>query len=231
MTLTNTHDQDVDQLVVESITKAIVDAYYPDRVRIANTARSRAQAAQSVVTAVAGAVVAGFTLSTLASYGMVTRVISCVAVALWLAASVLYVIAIAVPAVPESQADEAPDARAMIRMILTRAKAEAKVVDRRQRTANIVAGTALGMTVLAFAIGVLGPAPAHEGTVHLTPDGVRLLQVACTPTATTLRGRVDEASLSAQFVKVVVDPGTCEEHEERELLIPRAAVVLVESET
>ncbi|ATO13734.1 hypothetical protein CO540_07775 [Micromonospora sp. WMMA2032] len=212
--------------LLTSVQEAVVQAYYPDRVRAASSARTRAQAAQSVVTVFAGALVATFTLTALASAAPVTRVAGCVAVALWLFAAVLYVRAIAtVVPPPPTAAREAPDARSLIEEVLRRGDREARQVDRRQTWANLVSVVALAATVATFcaALFVEHPDKTRPGVLILGPDGQATLRALCGPAVgPKVEGKVDVRSMSGQFVSVRL--ARCGDRRDVTVRVPRSAV-------
>ncbi|TNH29287.1 hypothetical protein FHG89_13150 [Micromonospora orduensis] len=211
--------------LLTSVQDAVVQAYYPDRVRAAAGARTRAQAAQSVVTVFAGALVATFTLTSLATAAPVTRVGGCAAVTLWLLAAVLYVRAIAtiVPAAPTA-AREARDGRSLVEEVLKRGDDEARQVDRRQRTANLASVLALAVTMLTFgsALFVEHPDKARRGVLILGTEGQATLRALCGTGEARVDGEIDVTSFSGQFVSVRLD--RCGERRDVTVRIPRSAV-------
>ncbi|MCZ7417943.1 hypothetical protein O7605_08960 [Verrucosispora sp. WMMA2121] len=208
-----------------SVQEAVVHAYYPDRVRTASGARTRAQAGQSVVTVFAGALVATFTLTSLANAPQLTRAGGCVAVGLWLLAAVLYVRAIAtsVPVGPEA-APAARDARSLIEEVLKRADREALQIDRRQSMANIVSVLALVATVFTFTTALLMEQPdkSRRGVLILGAEGQGLLATLCNAPLERLEGDIDVTTLGGQYVAITVP--RCGTDGQVTLRIPRSAV-------
>ncbi|MFC0509435.1 hypothetical protein [Micromonospora costi] len=211
--------------LLTSVQDAVVQAYYPDRVRAATGARTRAQAAQSVVTVFAGALVATFTLTSLASTALVTRIGGCLAVALWLLAAVLYVRAIAtiVPPGPTA-AREVRDARSLIAEVLSRGDEEARQVDRRQTVANGASVVALAATVFTFASALFvdHPDKSRPGVVILGPEGQATVAALCGAPVARVEGDLDVTSLSGQFVSITLD--RCGDRRGVTVRLPRSAV-------
>ncbi|RIV37740.1 hypothetical protein [Micromonospora radicis] len=208
-----------------AVQEAVVQAYYPDRVRGASGARTRAQAAQSVVTVFAGALVATFTLTSLADAALITRAGGCVSVGLWLLAAVLYVHAIAasVPVGPDA-ARATRDARSLIDEVLKRADREALQIDRRQGRANWVSVIALMATVFTFATALfmVEPDKARPGVLILSAEGQVLLASLCGAPMERLEGDIDVTTLAGQYVAVTVP--RCGPREQATLRIPQSAV-------
>ena len=220
-----------ERLLHETVFQAIADSYYPDRVKAAAIARSRAQAAQSIVAAITGALVAVFSLSVLQEQSLLTRIGGCVSVTLWLAASVAYVRAVAVAIPTIAQAGGASSINDFVRQVLNKADAEAASVDGRQAIANRLSIVALLATVATFSAAILqiGGPPSFEATVHVNERGSEVLSLSCGRTIRSVSGDVVETSIAGQFIRLTADPGACDVESRVELSIPRSSVELIES--
>ncbi|MBM7086246.1 hypothetical protein [Micromonospora humidisoli] len=214
--------------LLTSVQEAVVQAYYPDRVRAATGARTRAQAAQSVVTVFAGGLVATFTLTSLSSTAVVTRIGGCLAVALWLLAAVLYVRAIST-AVPLglAAASVARDGRSLIEEVLKRGDDEAKRVDQRQVVANRSSVVALGVTVLTLALALFvdHPDKSRLGWLVLGPEGQAVVAALCGNRTERVEGEIDLTTLTGQFISITVD--RCGSQRQVTLRLPKNAVTAV----
>lgn len=218
-------DNEAEQLR-DAVLKTIVEAYYPDRTRIGALARTRAQAAQSAVTLVVGALVGTFTFTVLASQPMLTRLLGLAAVLTWAVTSLLYVRAVAVPVTPPVGPMEVFSADELIRLVLDRADTESRAVDSRQRWANGSAVVALVITAATLAVGTLGDRSRFEKAA-VTIDGAQrdAAARACPGRAlgASFDADVDMATLAEPWVTVRVDgcPGV------RELRVPRDKLIAI----
>jgi len=214
--------------LLDSVLKAVVDAYYPDRVRSGAVARSRAQAAQSIVTVFAGGVVGTFTITTLSTAPTWVRVVGIVAVTLWFLAALGYVTAVANPTPPPTGPNDAEDARSLINTVLERARDEAATIDRRQRKAHVLVVAALVATGLAFAFGLLlDKSKFVTGKVLLNGASATSLLPSCVGSGPVVEGEVDLNTLSDQFV--VVRVSNCESNPQSLLRLPRSDVKAIQT--
>ncbi|SCL33952.1 hypothetical protein GA0070616_4841 [Micromonospora nigra] len=217
-------DSPSEQLLT-SVQDAVIQAYYPDRVRAAAGARTRAQAAQSVVTVFAGALVATFTLTSLATTATATRIAACAAVALWLGAATLYVRAIAtVVPPPPTAARQARNAQTLIEEVLKRGDAEARQVDRRQSVANGLSVLALAATLLTFSLALFveHPDKSRRGVLILKSDARVSLAALCGAEVSRVEGEIDVLSVRSQFVAVTLF--SCGDRRDVKVRIPRNSV-------
>ncbi|WP_284433798.1 hypothetical protein [Streptomyces sp. TUS-ST3] len=215
------------ELVLEAVLGPASEAYYSERVRSGSGARLRAQAAQSTVTLFAGGIVAALTFTQLDDRPEITRWVGVAAVALWLLAAVMYLRAVAQPVSALAGPSHARDRLDLLNAVLKRADDEATQIDRRQRHANRVVITALiaslGTIVLATVLGA--EEKTISGSVLLSPSYATTVRSLCDLTGDRIAGRIDEASLSASFVRVTVTGKSCGgKTGEVELAVPRAAI-------
>lgn len=220
-----------ERLLHETVFQSIADSYYPDRVKAAAIARSRAQGAQSIVAAVTGALVAVFSLSVAQDQPLLTRVGGCVSVALWLIASFAYVRAVAIAIPKVSTSNGVASINEFVRQVLKKADAEAASVDKRQAVANWLSVAALLATVATFSAAILqiGGPPSIEGTVYVNEAGAQVLSQSCGRAIRSVTGEVVESSIVGPFIQLTAGAGVCGTDSQLELSIPRAFVELIES--
>lgn len=186
---------------------AVIDAYYSDRVRVGTAARSRAQAAQSIVTIFAGALVATFTFTALGDRPWFTQVSGCVSVGAWLTAALLYVRAVAVPVEGTYGGKRVSlDSGSVIEKLISQADAERSGIDGRQKQANGVSVVALGLTLLTLVLALFGGKKDEEadGALVLTASGQRSVAGLCGMSIDRLEGAVALGTVNAPFIAVIV---------------------------
>lgn len=228
MAVENSAADDRPDELLDTVLKAVVDAYYPDRVRSGAVARSRAQAAQSIVTVFAGGVVGTFTITTLSTAPNWVRVAGIVAVVLWFLAALVYVAAVAKPTPPPPGPNEADDARSLIKAVLARSAEEAKTIDHRQRVAQALVVAAVIATAVTFGLGLfLEKSKFVSGKVQVGNATPASLQAACVGSVLVIEGEIDLSTLGEQFVVVRVN---CAGGGRQALLrIPRSDVKAVQT--
>ncbi|MFD8676510.1 hypothetical protein ACFV1A_25945 [Streptomyces seoulensis] len=204
----------------------MTEAYYVQRVQSGFNARLRAQAAQSTITLFAGGLFAALTFTALADRGKSTQVAGVVAVALWLIAALLYMSAVALPVMDAPGPDFVKTREALVKRVLDKANHEAREIDKRQERANWTAAAAVFMSIVTFALGVLlGPEEESvAGTVVVEPSYRTTLTTLCGSGLDRISGKVVKGSLTARFIEVKPEKGTCDGHGDY-LRIPRSMVV------
>jgi MFS family permease len=210
-----------------AVLKAVVEAYYPDRVRSGAVARSRAQAAQSIVTIFAGGVVGTVTVTTLSTAPNWVRVAGIAAVVLWFLAALGYVTAVAKPTPPPPGPSEAEDASSLIKAVLNRAAEEAKTIDRRQQAAQTLVVAAVIATTVAFGFGLFVERSKFVSGKVQVGGPPASLQAACVGSASVIEGEIDLSTLGEQFVVVRVKCGTADR--QALLRIPRSDVKSIQT--
>ncbi|MFF0010238.1 hypothetical protein [Streptomyces sp. NPDC005374] len=211
--------------VLDAVTVPVTEAYYAQRVQSGLNARLRAQAAQSTITLFAGGLFATLTFTALADRGKLTQIVAVAAVALWLIAALLYMSAVALPVADSPGPDFVKTREALVKSVLDKAKHEAEEIDRRQARANRVAGAAVVMSVVTFGLGVLlePEEKTGAGIVVVDPSYRTTLAALCGKGLDRVTGTIVNGSLSAQFIEVKPDRGSCAGQDDV-LRIPRSAV-------
>ena len=116
--------------VKADVVAAVVGAYYPKLVNSADTARSRAQAAYAVSNALAGGLVGASLLTVFSTAATTTKSIGFAAVVAWIAASLLYVRAVASPLPPEVPKN-LKDGTAFVDYVLDASRTDRRTIDHR----------------------------------------------------------------------------------------------------
>ena len=196
-----------------SVGEAVVSAYYPRLTAAADAARSRAQGAFGIASAI-GLFGAGL-LVNLSTVSVWQRLLGAVALSAWLTASALYIRAVATPISTEAtaQPDVKSDVNAFVRAVLTNAAAEREAIDRRQSLATRLAMVAVVLTAVTALSLLLVPRPQEhfEGTVALSTGGIEALAKLCPRRPRTVSGSLDVSSLGSKFLIVKASPGICQE--------------------
>jgi hypothetical protein len=213
----------------EGVTNAVVEAYYPRAVAIADAARDRAQSAYALASAVAAGIVAAGVLGNFGSRPLLVQITGIAAVIVWIGAAYWYLQAIAAP-VP------LPPARSLtqtlwVNQVLQDAFNERRIIDQRQKVANIVAVVAVGVTLAALMLALFSDSGSRESRalVSLTPAGASVTHDLCGVPASTVEGLVVRDTVGKEFTTVRgVNVGTCAG---KELRLSKAAVsaVLIEN--
>lgn len=188
---------------------AVVGAYYPHALAVPDRARSRAQAAYGIASAIAAALVAAGVFGNLDQRSILVQVLGVAALVGWLLASGLYLIAVSRPFVPATANQASADA--FVNAALAAAKAERDKIDHWQNAAGIVSGLAVVVTV-ATLIAALVETPASDSkaaTVALTDKGVAAVTAACRKRPTKISGSVSPSELDKEFVNMTLDAGIC----------------------
>ena len=209
--------------VPQDVRKAVVDAYYPKALAVADSARSRAQAGYGVASAIAAALVAAGVFGDLDERSTLVQVLGLVALGAWLVAASFFLYAVSAPlheAIPPQEGVEK-----FANAVLHAATEEQKDVDSRARVGRFASVVAAVLTVLAFGFAVFSevPSKASAGTVSLTAKGVEAVAEKCRTLTATFAGRVDKADLEKEFVNITVEGRACGE-KDAVISVPRAQV-------
>lgn len=208
----------------DAVLTAVVESYYPEIVRSAGTARTRAQMAQTVVTIFAGGLLAAFTVTNLAQHSIWTKGCAVAAVSLWFAAAVFYVRAVAVPLRREDP--RGVRSVELVRHILDKARSEGEQVDKRQAHANIFAILALVATVVTYSLALFLPPVVRSapGVLVLTEEGNAAVQDVCPGQEGTLEGNIGDRQPADKFLSVGLDGEQCGREGRVTVRIPESAV-------
>ena len=212
----------------EAVITAVVEAYYPEAVRVGSMARARAQMAQTAVSLFAAGAVATLTLTALQDKPWPVRALACVAIGAWLASAVAYTRAVGAPVVFDQETVRARTGADFVDIVLQRALAEKKHVDARQRWAGALAVVALAATALTVGTALFTGQAAEEqaATLTLTSDGRRAVTDLCGGLVDTLEGRIQSAPSDPRTITFFPDARSCGSGRS-ELVIERSLVTAV----
>jgi hypothetical protein len=192
-----------------TVRSAIVDAYYPRALSLPDTARSRAQAAYGVTSAVAAALIALGAFGSLGERPFAVQVLGFLALCGWLVAALLFMRAVSatVESVPAEH-----DADAFARAVVAATKRERQEIEKRLRLALGSAVVAAAVTVAALGAIVRVPASVQSvaATVDLSKRGQETVAALCGTPHQTIHGRLSESSLRERFLTITMDPTACQ---------------------
>jgi hypothetical protein len=215
--------------VPTQVRDAVVAAYYPRALAVADTARSRAQAAYGIASAIAAALVAAGVFGDLDDRRTIVQIFGVAALALWLLAAGLFLVAVSAPfhETPPNQ----KTAEAFVLETLGAATKERTRVEQFSIGAAIVAGLAALVTAATFALALFyPPTEEHDAKVLLTAKGTASVEKACGSVPVPLKGQLVMDDLQKEFVAVKLDAGSCGLETGPTVAIPRAQVRAVSVE-
>ena len=204
---------------------AVIGAYYPSALQAAESARTRAQAAYTIASAVAAAIVAGGVFGNIDKEPGWVQWLGVATLCAWLIAAGLFIYAITASVEPPITGDQ-PDVNTFVHAALENVGNERKAVIDRQNSAYLVTAIAMVMTV-ALVISLLEAQPesaAVAGTLSLTGAGTTAVQSVCPSATAKVHGTFDPAKLGSTFVAITVDKGVCHATRTVNIHVPRAAV-------
>lgn len=210
----------------KSAVDAIVGAYYPRQVSAVDAARSRAQSAYTVSSALATVLLGAGLLTALGERPLIVRGLGSIAIAAWLGAAGLYLRAVASPVTPPLR-DVKDGAAAFVNAVLKRAEAERREIDARLNIANAGSLFALLVTATAIAVAVYwSPAQTVSGMIVLTRSGAEVIGEVCPQRPGTLTGAVAYESLNTDVLAIEAEEGVCDDVAVL-LQVPRSSVAAV----
>ena len=207
------------------VRSALVNAYYPRALAVPDGARSRAQAAYGISSAIAAALVAAGVFGGLDQRPALVQALGVGALVGWLLAAGLYLVAVSRPF--QSAAADQSSADAFASAALTAAKTERDKVDFWQKAAAFVSGLAAIVTVIALSSALVDtPTDARGATIVLSGKGMASMTAACGATRRALTGLVSPGDLEKEFVGMTLDAGECGA-KKRFFAVPRSSVSAV----
>lgn len=198
--------------VAPAVVKAVVEAYYPEALKEAGAARTRAQAGYAVAGAIATAIVGAGLIKGLGTEREVVQAVGVVAVLAWLATALLYSWAVA-GRVELPSAAVAGDADAFVTHVIDTVKAQREVIEDRINYAFAATVCAVLVTLLTLVLTMTTAAPtiSVQGQFVLTKVGRDSVTAVCGDPGSVMSGRVDPAALAGSFTKITIDKGACPE--------------------
>jgi hypothetical protein len=222
--------------------KSVVTAYYPAVVALGASARTRAQNAFAVASAIATALTAAGLFTGVTHGSDWVRGLGVSAIAAWIGTALIFMLAIGgrvrerflVGAGQPGIADAAltPQNAAFVRAVIANAHEEADAVSRTIGKGWICACVASGLTVAALvgsAITSEKPADLHHVRAVLSaPKGVATAIAACPqleadwPDKPAVQGTLDLGLLEKKYTKLMLDAGVCRAGRVAVLTLPSA---------
>jgi hypothetical protein len=198
------------------------EAYWPRALAAADAARTRAQSGFTIASAIATGLIAAGLFANLADRSHWVRYVGGAALALWLTAMLLFLLAVVsgtgVAALAADQAE-----RGFSVGLLKSVERERLRVERRLLAAVVVTSAAVLVTAATAVIDNVGFVDRDEGTLVLTAQGVDALHRDCGgPRWRTRHGSLDVPTLKSDFVLFRLQ---CGSYGKRAVRIPRDDVL------
>jgi MFS family permease len=185
----------------------IASAYYQERLKSAEATRSRAQAAYTIASAVAAAIVAAGVFGDVTGEPLLVQIIGLATFALWLTVACLFMNAVA-GSVPEVETGEQPDLGAFARAALKNQRHERETVGKRIEAAYFATIAAMALTLLTVTLALFLSASPQlvSATLSLSPKGALAVTSSCKKDPNTVHGMLNPDKLKAAFVEIKLDP-------------------------
>lgn len=192
--------------IAPAVATAVTQAYYPESLKEADNARSRAQNGYTIAGAVAAAIVAAGVFGDLSEERTSVQALGVLALITWLAAAIAFMWAVAASADPPSSGTTA-DADSFVRAVLKRARDEQAAIEKRISAALVITVVAIVITALTLVLLLTTSAASgvKHGDVVLTEPGAKTLAEICGSPSRAIRAAVDPSGLTGGFVPLVVD--------------------------
>jgi hypothetical protein len=197
--------------VNSAVADEVVKAYYPTVVASGDSARTRAQTAYTIASAVATAIVAAGIFGGIDDATCAVKLLGVAALAAWLAAAALFMFAVAGRIDPPVTGDQ-PDASAFVRAVVGNAKFERSKIGERSANALRMSLVAMAITLVAVIVAWMEPTSSRavDGTVALSPAGVAHVALLCgARPPNPMAGSFDPSSLTDEIVAIDVDASWC----------------------
>jgi MFS family permease len=194
----------------KDVRTAVVGAYYPRAVAAADAARTRAQSAYAIASAVAAALVAAGILTDIGDRPEWVQILGLAALAAWLVTAVLFMAAVAEP-VQLTLPARLPDADHFIDAVLENVRQERAALEGRLGPAIVGTKIAVLLTVVAFLLVLFVPEEATTTNVSvvLNDKGAASIEALCGTSAITVTGQVDLSTLAEKYVPVTLNAESC----------------------
>jgi MFS family permease len=211
-----------------TVRDAVVNAFYPRAVALPDAARSRAQAAYGIASAIAAALVAAGVFSDFGQRDASVKTLGVMALVAWFAAAILFMITVAAPLTPHAETQRTADA--FVRKALEAARTEKRRIDALLVAAGSVTLLAALLTLATFITAAFTPSGERSTrvTLQLSKVGQLALVSLCERSAGAISGRMKPSALEKEFVRLDVDKRGCAMRAVT-LWLPRADVEAVRS--
>jgi len=187
---------------------AVIDAYYTQAVAAGDSARSRAQAAQSACSGVGAIILAYLSVtSSLPNWAAVAAfVLSTIA---WAAAAVVFALAVGtIVRTPEGH--EVRSADDLVTTVLDHVRSDRDRVARRQRVAVIFAAVGWVSAIAGVVLSVeVADSPGYSFVVRPTVEQSQLLMESCHWSGSLIVGSVEAESIEEDDPVLVLAPDIC----------------------
>jgi MFS family permease len=204
---------------------AVVSAYYPDALKAAETARTRAQTAYTIASAVAAALVAAGIFGDISKEQGWVKDVGFAALLGWLVAAGMFIFAITASVNPVVQGTQG-DVDSFVIGVLQNVAAERKTVTDRQNRAY--GATAVAILLTAVTIGGVAfstaPSRLQAGELLVARREIAWLRDLCPDVTSPLKARFDPDKLGSEYLSVTVDSATCSTNGPTDLRLPKAVV-------
>jgi hypothetical protein len=212
--------------IPDDVRKTVVDAYYRSAFAAPEAARNRAQAAYTIASAVAAALIAAGAFADFPERPTWEKVFGALSLAVWVLAAFLFMYAVATPYRDPDSGKSVIGAQEFIKHVGANTRAERNLIVERQRRAMWAVVVAALLTGLTTGIGLFStPTKLRTAIVLLTPKGIRQLGAPCNGRA-SIRGVVDTSTIASPVVVIQVKAGMCGPGK-GELNVPAAEVAAV----
>jgi MFS family permease len=208
----------------DEVRSAVIGSYYPRQIATADSARSRAQAAYTVASGIALAILAAGVFTDIAHQRVLVRYLAAGTVALWLLTAFAFLLAVGGPPPPHQGTDIESESE-FVRHVLSTARSERDWVDSRLRLAYWPTAAAMVLTVVTFVAAATSRVSESSARIVLTQRGLGYVAQFCPEAGLRLRGGVDLSSLSDPWVFVRMKPSVCGTESELRLRSQDIAVI------
>jgi hypothetical protein len=202
----------------------VIREHYARVMANADAARTRAQAAYGIVSAIAIALMAAGLLGRLDTRPASVQALTVTALMAWLVAAALFLHAVSSP----FEIDPGPTSNdeALTKTVLDSVRAERAKIDSWQRRAQMAAAVAALLTVDAFLSALYSEdtSTRENAVIAITSSGAADMRRTCGPVPSTFSGEVEKADLEEKFVEIALAPGVCG-NTSVDVAIPRSAIL------
>jgi hypothetical protein len=211
-----------------AVPNAVIPAFYSGIVARADAARTRAQSAYTIASAIAVGLIGTAIIGQLDQQPLWVRVLGIGSIVAWAVVAATFVYAICVPAQPPPAAHTIIGEDAAVNEIIRLTTAEKNNVEWRARIARYGAIASTAITLAALGGVVFHPPAMIDAVVVITPAEVAIAQQACPDITERIEAQVEVSTLDSDFLVVIPDGSLCGTPGDA-LRIPTSSVVAEEA--